>query len=302
MRTTLIALLLLFSGIEILAQAAGQTPLPADSVMNMLETQKQEIEQLNYSIWRQEQHLTNTSKDLSRFHQENQQVQKRLYESISGLNDSIDNVEESIDEQLAAQKKSIEVHAADIQNDLLWIFVGLIVVLLLVIIFGIMILRMVSRHRKSLEQNLEENKNETATLLEAKLRHLEENLGNTFSDKLRENSGIMRKDPELIYQPALELADEIQRLRNLMSDNPKSKQEKTYKLQVSDMLKKLKYQGYKVKSYNGKKVKRKYDLIIENTSADKMHIIGATIKKTVKPEVKFNGRIIQKAHVEIKNT
>ena len=82
-------------------------------------------------------------------------------------------------------------------------------------------------------------------------------------------------------------------------DNPKDKKKQKYKTQISDMLKKLKHQGYRVKSFDGKKVKRKHELIIENMPADEPDVIGAKIKKTVKPEVKFNGRIIQKAHVEI---
>ena len=306
-------------------QMAGQPAeqgMPADErASDMM------LKRLNSSIQQQQIEVNNLSSRLQDVQQQNDSLENEVEKYQNALNDSLSNYKNAIKEEIKGHESDVNSEFYELRKRF-FIVAGFVLVLALLILVVYLILyrkykngyTALEERYKQLEEKYEQlnkqvNENDekisenSQKILEKdqkirdndkKLRENDQKLRKDVDHKIEKNNESLAEDIRLIHGPALKMAREIQDLRNKIKPDMERQEARQIEKEALGMERELRKQGYHLKDYTNKNIKKGMLLNIQNM--EESEAVGKRVNKTLTPEIKFGRNIIKKAVVEVEDS
>lgn len=278
-----------------------QQPTVPDSLSERVKAQQETINKMQSQIWLAIREINSLEERLKQTQHTNDSLEAFIKKDIEQLNTAINQNQESFNKKLNTQQKDYQSKDREHLRYMKILGAALGVLFILLIIGAILVYRRFVHDSLMIASGQDKKTDEWEFELENKISSLEARISEQLDKKISENNRLIKTDPEIIHQPALLIADEIQQLRNALSENTlNNKTTRKQGKRISKLLRKLKNQGYEVKSYNGKKLKKDFEGTIDDATDSPENLAGTRITLTLQPEVMLNDEVIQKAIVKLK--
>ena len=303
-RFLLASLIFLFS-LQLVAQ-----PSEGNRAYDSME-QTRMLQSLRYTVQQQQSNVKNLSSNFQDVKQQNDSLKNEVATYKNAINDSLSNYKVAINEELNEQQSNVDTNLYELRKRF-FIVAGFVLILALLLLVVYLVLyrkykagyaALEERYTKleekydQLSKQIVENDQKHQKELNTKLDEHDRKMRRDVDRKIEENNEVLAKDIRIVHGPALKMAQEVQELRNRIDEDMERQKVRKIEKEASAMERELRHQGYRMKDYTNKKVKEGMPLDIQNMKEDEA--VGKEIDITLKPELKFNKKIIQKASVRV---
>ena len=294
-RFVLLTLLCLFSSI-VLAKPFAEKSFVEQKFLN----QQEKIEQLDQTFKEELAQVKQSLQDQNGRMQASQKNQGVLENKIKNLNTRINDLNISTNESVHVitgdLNKLIETQHMDRQTSkqeighlrywVLWALSGLLFGLLIVLLVGLIVMKKMKNKLTSLNASINE-----------KFLSLNLSQANVLDRLCNE----MKQGSETNHTLALKVADEIVLMeRNMSFMDPSIKGYKQLKRSLTTLKDRLNAQGYEMPELLGKKFNSGMKLtVVSSFPSDTLAPGEEVISKIIKPQVNYQGKMIQSAQVEV---
>jgi molybdopterin converting factor small subunit len=216
------------------------------------------------------------------------------------LTSRLKNIDEKINNtELSTEKRFMGVDESISKNTLYWLIAVLATALLSALAYVFLsrkqkadrkdLIGQLTKTKSSIEENLVKEFTRQTELMEAQLKLSKDHTGGKANEVIQDHSF------------ALKVADEIAMFeRNLSFMDSKTKGMKQLNSSISRLKDNLEGNGYEVPELLGKKFHNGMKLVVINSVQDENLKPGEEIiSKIVKPQVNFEGKMIQAAQIEV---
>lgn len=265
-----------------------------DSLFTSLTEQLRSIGQETNRLDRNLSASNNQIKDLRSSYEDLQNSTTQLRSELGTVNEQLENrIEET---SRSAEERITTLDQTLSQNTIYWIIAVITAMILAIVLFLIL-----KRRMKSDDQLLLDKISTTKKELEEEGLKLDQKLMNVLNSQMKvlkqsEESESSNKDHLL----ALKIADEVTRIRmNLDHMDQSTKGWKQLDRSARAILNNFKANGYEIPELLGKPYDENMNVIATTEIDENLSSDERIIKRVVKPQVNYNGKMIQPAKIVV---
>lgn len=296
----IILILALFGTASLFAQTQNENPLINDitAIQKKIEKQNKEIDKLNIKVGKQSFLIESLSKEVQKL-----EIANDSLSSLTGINRS--NIA-SIAEDLGTKIQTTETNAKegiskldkDVEKNRLYWIIGTLVTLLL----GGIVYWLLGKRIASNQTDVETQIRNTKKSLEEESLKLDAQLLDIINSqlKIKETEPGKLENGEKDHSLVLKVADEVTRiLMNLEVMDKEIKGYKQLKKYSESILDNLKAYGYEIPQLIGMNYNSGMNMDAKLELDESVEIGKQIIKRIIKPQVNFGGKMIQAAKVTV---
>lgn len=310
---------LLVVGLLSISANAQTEGTQVEQKLESLEQQLQQLQELNDETQDEFQELRNRDQELQRgiygLSNKNQELSSRLdslnsslienNKAVQELNQQLTKQGKKLSGQIAKTRESTSQSVSELDDDLnkntlYWIIAVLLVALLALFAF-FFLRKKVSNNQSSLKESLTNTRKELeqeAIRLDEKLMQVMENQMKVLEDGNKSQSETQNNEPD--HSLALKVADEIVRIEKNLERVDDQKRIKPLSKALDRIRANFEANGYEIVSLLNKKYDDRDEIDVINFKVDENINEGErVITRVVKPQIKFNGKLIQKGQVDV---
>jgi len=296
----IILIVALFGTASLFAQTQNENPLINDitAIQKNIEKQNKEIDKLNINLGKQSFLIESLSKEVQKLEIDNDSLS-----SLTGINRS--NIA-SIAEDLGTKIQTTETNAKegiskldkDVEKNRLYWIIGTLVTLLL----GGIVYWLLGKRIASNQTDVETQIRNTKKSLEEESLKLDAQLLDIINSqlKIKETETGKPENGEKDHSLVLKVADEVTRiLMNLEVMDKEIKGYKQLKKYSESILDNLKAYGYEIPQLIGMNYNSGMNMVATLEFDETIESGKQIIKRIIKPQVNFEGKMIQAAKVTV---
>ncbi len=296
----IILIVALFGTASLFAQTQNENPLVNDitAIQKNIDKQNKEIDKLNIKVGKQSFLIESLSKDVQKL-----EIANDSLSSLTGINRS--NIA-SIAENLGTKIQTTETNAKegiskldkDVEKNRLYWIIGTLVTLLL----GGIVYWLLGKRIASNQTDVETQIRNTKKSLEEESLKLDAQLLDIINSqlKIKETEHGKLENGEKDHSLVLKVADEVTRiLMNLEVMDKEIKGYKQLKKYSESILDNLKAYGYEIPQLIGMNYNSGMNVDAKLELDESIEIGKKIIKRIIKPQVNFGGKMIQAAKVTV---
>jgi len=296
----IILIVALFGTASLFAQTQNENPLINDitAIQKNIDKQNKEIDNLNIKVGKQSSLIESLSKEVQKLEIDNDSLS-----SLTGINRS--NIA-SIAEDLGTKIQTTETNAKegiskldkDVEKNRLYWIIGTLVTLLL----GGIVYWLLGKRIASNQTDVETQIRNTKKSLEEESLKLDAQLLDIINSqlKIKETEPGKLENGEKDHSLVLKVADEVTRiLMNLEVMDKEIKGYKQLKKYSESILDNLKAYGYEIPQLIGMNYNSGMNMDAKLELDESVEIGKQIIKRIIKPQVNFGGKMIQAAKVTV---
>lgn len=296
----IILILALFGTASLFAQTQNENPLINDitAIQKKIEKQNKEIDKLNIKVGKQSFLIESLSKEVQKL-----EIANDSLSSLTGINRS--NIA-SIAEDLGTKIQTTETNAKegiskldkDVEKNRLYWIIGTLVTLLL----GGIVYWLLGKRIASNQTDVETQIRNTKKSLEEESLKLDAQLLDIINSqlKIKETEPGKLENGEKDHSLVLKVADEVTRiLMNLEVMDKEIKGYKQLKKYSESILDNLKAYGYEIPQLIGMNYNSGMNMVATLEFDETIESGKQVIKRIIKPQVNFEGKMIQAAKVTV---
>jgi len=303
--------ILLFTSLGALAQEQTVNSLEKEipAIQKSIERQKQEIENLNSKLEKQTIIINGLSKKIENLKNSNESLSNLINTNKINITSIADDLGTKIQQTETSAKDSISKLDKDVNtNRLYWIIATLATLLLGGLIYWLINKRIVSSQMhvetqiKSSQTDVEIQIKNTKKSLEEESLKLDAQLLEIINTQLKIKEFDNDKTPsgEKDHSLVLKVADEVTRiLMNLEVMDKEIKGYKQLKKYSESILDNLKAYGYDIPQLIGMNYNSGMNMVPTLEFDESIEVGKQIIKRIIKPQVNFDGKVIQTAKVTV---
>ncbi len=296
----IILIVALFGTASLFAQTQNENPLVNDitAIQKNIDKQNKEIDKLNIKVGKQSFLIESLSKDVQKL-----EIANDSLSSLTGINRS--NIA-SIAENLGTKIQTTETNAKegiskldkDVEKNRLYWIIGTLVTLLL----GGIVYWLLGKRIASNQTDVETQIRNTKKSLEEESLKLDAQLLDIINSqlKIKETEPGKLENGEKDHSLVLKVADEVTRiLMNLEVMDKEIKGYKQLKKYSESILDNLKAYGYEIPQLIGMNYNSGMNMVATLEFDETIESGKQIIKRIIKPQVNFEGKVIQTAKVTV---
>lgn len=305
----IISLLLCTSNLFAQVQSDSLLFKQISAIQQIVEEQKQEIESLNSKVNSQQKTINQQHISLNKITNKSTKLENTV-DGLSGLIETNRSNIKTIADDLGAkiQKTGDQAEAKILElgddvekNHLYWVVATLVMLLL-----GVLMYLLLGKHIKSSKTDVETQIKNTKKSLEEESLKLDSKLIEVLETQLKihqeesKSQAITPKD-EVDHSLALKVADEIVRMqKNISRMDADIKGLKPLEKGIERIQANFAANGYEIVNLLNSEYDERMNIDVINFIEDNTLESGKkVISKIIKPQVNFNGVLIQRAQVEV---
>lgn len=296
----IILIVALFGTTSLFAQTQNENPLINDitEIQKNIDKQNKEIDKLNIKVGKQSFLIESLSKEVQKL-----EIADDSLSSLTGINRS--NIA-SIAEDLGTKIQTTETNAKegiskldkDVEKNRLYWIIGTLVTLLL----GGIVYWLLGKRIASNQTDVETQIRNTKKSLEEESLKLDAQLLDIINSqlKIKETETSKLENGEKDHSLVLKVADEVTRiLMNLEVMDKEIKGYKQLKKYSESILDNLKAYGYEIPQLIGMNYNSGMNMVATLEFDETIESGKQVIKRIIKPQVNFEGKVIQTAKVTV---
>lgn len=296
----IILIVALFGTASLFAQTQNENPLINDitAIQKNIDKQNKEIDKLNIKVGKQSFLIESLSKEVQKL-----EIANDSLSSLTGINRS--NIA-SIAEDLGTKIQTTETNAKegiskldkDVEKNRLYWIIGTLVTLLL----GGIVYWLLGKRIASNQTDVETQIRNTKKSLEEESLKLDAQLLDIINSqlKIKETEHGKLENGEKDHSLVLKVADEVTRiLMNLEVMDKEIKGYKQLKKYSESILDNLKAYGYEIPQLIGMNYNSGMNMVATLEFDETIESGKQIIKRIIKPQVNFEGKVIQTAKVTV---
>jgi len=296
----IILIVALFGTASLFAQTQNENPLVNDitAIQKNIDKQNKEIDKLNIKVGKQSFLIESLSKDVQKL-----EIANDSLSSLTGINRS--NIA-SIAENLGTKIQTTETNAKegiskldkDVEKNRLYWIIGTLLTLLL----GGIVYWLLGKRIASNQTDVETQIRNTKKSLEEESLKLDAQLLDIINSqlKIKETEPGKLENGEKDHSLVLKVADEVTRiLMNLEVMDKEIKGYKQLKKYSESILDNLKAYGYEIPQLIGMNYNSGMNMVATLEFDETIESGKQIIKRIIKPQVNFEGKVIQTAKVTV---
>ncbi len=299
MKNQIIAVTILLSS-SVYAQDQSDNSLLKEipTIQTNIEKQKKEIENLKTKIGEQSVQLVNLFQQTEKLKLENDSLTKKIETNNENISSIAEDLGTKIQTTESNAKESISKLDKDVEKNRLYWIIGTLITLIL----GGLVYWLLGRRIISSQTDVESQIRITKKSLEEESLKLDAQLLEIINSqlKIKETQTDKPESGEKDHSLVLKVADEVTRiLMNLEVMDKEIKGYKHLKKYSESILDNLKAYGYEIPQLIGMNYNSGMNMVATLEFDDSVESGKQIIKRIIKPQVNFEGKMIQAAKVTV---